>query len=271
MRGLVCLALFFLAVPAWATVTIDWVTVGDPGNACWPGLATDCRGEVDYGYDISKYEITNTQYAEFLNAVAATDPNGLWISSMGSVPGFGGISRNGSPGTFTYAVLPGKSDKPAIYLSFYNALRFANWLNNSQPTGAQDSLTTEDGAYTFTGITNVGARNAGATIFLPSLDEWFKAAYYDPLSGGFFEYPASSDVQTTCMMPGPSANTANCEHAAGDPFIGELTVVGSYTLSPSPNGTFDQGGNVNEWNEEIYPRYSPGCGSSDLCRGIRES
>ena len=47
------------------------------------------------------------------------------------------------------------------YVSFYDALRFANWLHNGQPSGPQDSTTTEDGAYTFSGIWTVGERNAG--------------------------------------------------------------------------------------------------------------
>jgi len=81
-------------VPGHA-VTIDWVTVGDPGNACdvqppYPPRPGGCFGSVDYVYLISKYEVTNAQYAEFLNAVADTDTNGLYSESMGT--GFGGES-----------------------------------------------------------------------------------------------------------------------------------------------------------------------------------
>ena len=45
---------------------------------------------MDYAYSISKYEVTNTQYAEFLNAKAASDPLGLYSTSMGSDAIFGG-------------------------------------------------------------------------------------------------------------------------------------------------------------------------------------
>jgi len=234
-----------LLAPAASAVNIEWVTVAAPGNVA----AETGFGLVAYTYQISKYEVTNTQYAEFLNAVAAADPNGLYVTSMGS--GVGGISRSGSSGSFTYSALASRGNMPVNYISFYDSIRFANWLHNGQPTGAQGSSTTEDGAYTITaaGISaNSIARNAGATIFLTSENEWYKAAYYEAVSGSYYEFPAGSDVQTDCDSPGAGANTANCAY-------GDLTDVGSYTGSPSPWGTFDQGGNVFEWNESTSGAY----------------
>jgi len=234
-------------------VTIDWVTVGDPGNACDP-QGPRCFGAVAYTYQISKYETSNAQYAEFLNAVAATDTYELYSLSMGSV--YGGIRRDGDPGSYIYTAVPGREDVPVNYVSFYEALRFANWLHNGQGGGD-----TETGAYTLLGgnptPSNGGTvtRNAGATIFLTSENEWYKAAYYDALSTSYFDYPTGSDVQPTCAFPGATANTANCEGVAGG-----LTNVGDYTGSASPNGTFDQGGNVWEWNETRI---------SGLSRGLR--
>jgi formylglycine-generating enzyme required for sulfatase activity len=198
-------------------------------------------------YKISKSEVTNAQYAEFLNAVAASDPNGLYNTDMGSAPG--GITRDGSPGTHTYTTITGRENKPVIFTSFYDALRFANWLHNGKRTGSQDGTTTEDGAYTITldGITaNSITRNADAIVFLTSEDEWYKAAYYDAISASYFTYPTSSDVAPTCALPGSTPNTANCGTVVGD-----VTDVGGYTASPSPYGTFDQGGNAAEWTETI--------------------
>jgi len=244
-----------LGAPASA-VTIDWVSVGDSGNAC-DTQSQGCFGAVAYDYQISKYEVTNAQYTEFLNAVADTDTNALYTTLMDS-SSFGGITRSGSSGSYSYSVKTGFADKPVNYVSFYDSLRFANWLENGQPTGAQGNATTEDGAYTITGAgitANSITRNAGATIFLTSEDEWYKAAYYDALATSYFDYPAGSNAATACAAPTGAANSANCDAPgsnATDADVDAPTIVGSFTGSPSPFGTFDQGGNVTEWNETIF-------------------
>lgn len=242
LLGVGALFLFLLAESASA-VTIDWVTVGGAGNAC-DTQSQGCFGAVAQSYRISRTEVTNAQYAEFLNAKAVSNnANALYNTSMGS--GFaGGITRSGSPGSYTYSAIAGRENKPVNYVSFYDSLRFSNWLNNGQGSGD-----TETGAYTITylGIQNNSiTRNSGANIFLPSEDEWYKAAYYDAVTTSYFDYPAGSNTQTTCAVPGATANTANCDWVVGD-----VTDVASYTGSASPNGTFDQGGNVWEWNEAI--------------------
>jgi formylglycine-generating enzyme required for sulfatase activity len=249
-------AVLVLSASAAYGVTIDWVEVGDPGNpADTEVMTTDATtgyGAVADVYLISKHETTNAQYAEFLNAVADTDTYGLYNMnmSMGSW-----ITRSGSSGSYTYSAITAREDTPVNFVSWYDALRFANWLHNGQPTGAQDATTTEDGAYTFSGATSVGTRNADATIFLTSEDEWYKAAYYDAVSTSYFDYPAGSDTQTGCVVPsGDTGNSANCGGLFSDPDVGTYllaTDVGAYGLSESPYGTFDQGGNRWEWNEAI--------------------
>ena len=78
---------------------MEMVTVGDPGNV--DGTHGDGYGGVDYIYRIGKYEVTNTQYCEFLNAVARSDPHDLYNTNMGG--GLGGITRDGSEGSYTYS------------------------------------------------------------------------------------------------------------------------------------------------------------------------
>ena len=235
---------FLLCTSAASAVTIDWVSGGDAGNSC-ETQSQGCFGAVADAYRIGKYEVSNAEYTEFLNAVADTDANALYNTSMGS--GFGGITRSGSSGSYSYSTIAGREDLPVNWVSLYDSLRFANWLHNGQPTGAQDSTTTEDGAYDMSLGSSV-VRKAGATAFLPSEDEWYKAAYYKGggTSAGYWDYPAGSDTQTTCASAGATANTANCDNVVAD-----LTDIGSYTGSPSPYGTFDQGGNVWEWNEAV--------------------
>ncbi len=226
----------------------DGVVVGDPGNACETQPTQGCFGGVAETYRISEFEVTNAQYTEFLNAVAAFDPNQLYNTLMDS-DSKGGITRSGSSGTFTYSAKAGRQDMPVNFVSFYDALRFANWLHNGQTTGTQDDTTTEDGAYTITAqgiVDNSITRNTGATNFLTSEAEWYKAAYYDVPTTSYFAFPAGEDTGTACTAPGATPNTANCNFAVGD-----LSDVGSYTGSASPNGTFDQGGNLWEWNEVI--------------------
>ena len=184
------------ALPASAEVTFDWVTVGDPGNAC-DTQPQGCFGSVAAPYRISKFPTTNGQYAEFLNAVAATDTNALYNTDMGTVPNaFGGISRSGSSGSFTYSAIAGRANMPVNFTSFWDSLRFVNWIHNGQPIGVQDNTTTEDGAYTFTpaGVAgNTIARNTGvASVFIPSEGEWYKAAYFNGV--GYYAYPANSNT-----------------------------------------------------------------------------
>jgi hypothetical protein len=75
-----------------------------------------------------------------------------------------GITQAGMSGYHTYSAADG--NKPVAFVSWYNALRFVNWLHNGQPSGARGPATTEDGAYTFSGPSAPGGRNAGARFFL---------------------------------------------------------------------------------------------------------
>jgi formylglycine-generating enzyme required for sulfatase activity len=247
MRGPLVLAALLVAPPAGA-FALDSVTVGNPNNAADTPLsncfADDC-GSVAHVYAIGKYEVTNAEYAEFLNAKAAEDPLALYDTRMGSDATFGGIARSGSDGEYTYAAKAGFEDKPVVYVSFYDALRFANWLHHGQGSGD-----TESGAYAVTldGIANnTIARLEEATVFVPSENEWYKAAYYDPALSAYYDYPAGADDAIGCVAPAAdTGNSANCGNAQTG-----LTDVGAYGLSVSPYGALDQGGNVWEWNEEI--------------------
>src|SRR5688572_24567098 len=142
-----CCVLSLVIASTASAVTMEWVPVGNPGNPGDPqescsfcGSGTTF-GSVPYTYLISKNEVTNAQYAEFLNAVASTDTNGLYYEYSTSYGG--GITRIGFSGSYSYAPITGRENMPVNNVSFLDALRFANWLQNGQPTGAQTAATTE--------------------------------------------------------------------------------------------------------------------------------
>lgn len=251
----VCVLVGVMAGTAVA-MSVETVPVGNPGNAPDTRYVPQGYGSVAYKYNIGKYEVTAGQYTEFLNAVAATDTYGLYMTSMANIWACG-ISRSGSPGSFQYSVEPGFVNRPVNIVSWGDAVRFANWLHNGQPTGMQDATTTEDGAYTLNGATTNAElltvmRNAHWKWAITNEDEWYKAAYYNPLTSSYYKYPTSNDSFVYRDLDDVSGNNANYSgvlYPIDSPYY--TTVVGQFQNSGSPYGTFDQGGNVREWNEAV--------------------
>ena len=235
-------------------VTIDWVVVGDAGNAADTAGAPNPVGAVGYDYRIGRYEVTTGQYVEFLNAVAAADPYGLYTPAMATNSNVAGILQSGVPSAFTYSVI-GSPLRPISYVSWFDAARFANWLHNGQGSGG-----TETGAYTLNGATGGSppARNPGAQVFIPSESEWYKAAYYKGgnTSAGYWTYATRSDTAPGNEIGG-GANEANyfaeqyavTQSANFSASQNYLTDVGAFPASGSGYGTLDQNGNLNEWND----------------------
>jgi formylglycine-generating enzyme required for sulfatase activity len=219
---------------ASAIIVMDYVTIGNPGNAADP---LNGYGSVGYEYQIGKYEVTNAQYGAFLNAVAKTDSYGLYNSNMSSY----GITQSGSSGSFTYTVTGGAENKPVLWVSWFDAARFSNWLNNGQGSGS-----TEDGAYSLLGATSgIITKNTGAQVYIPTENEWYKAAYYNGSEATYSLYPNGQN----------SISTGEANYAIS---VGTTTDVGSYSAYPSPYGTFDQGGNAFEWNDAVISGSSRG-------------
>jgi formylglycine-generating enzyme len=268
---LFCALDVFFALAAASAVTIDTAPIGNPGNANDPATGS-VFGGVAYNYSIDKYDVTVGQYTSFLDAVAATDTYSLYNTAMATNINIAGISRSGVSGSYSYSVI-GSPNHPITYVSWGDAARFSNWLQNGQPAGAEGPGTTETGAYTLNGaITsaalNAVTRNAGATWFIPSDSEWYKAAYYDPRTtsqGGppsdshYWNYATGTNTTPTSAPPDSTPNRANFYGASGYAVTGSthyssknyLTDVGAYTASASPYGTFDQTGNVFQWNEAL--------------------
>ena len=267
-----------LAVSTHA-VTIDMVPVGNPGNANDPATG-NVYGGVAYDYQIGKYDVTIGQYTEFLNAVAKTDTYSLYNARMRTDLNSAGISQTGTWGAYTYSVIAASgsapnggvsaANRPITWANWWDSARFANWVANGQPTGAQTSTTTENGAYNLNGATsgtaparNVTNPNTGVTptYVIPTENEWYKAAYYSPVlnsgSGGYYTYATQSNAAPGNII-GSGSNQANyfisgvlsvTQSEALDPNQNYLTDVGAFSGSGSFYGTFDQNGNVFQWND----------------------
>lgn len=239
-------------------VRVEMVRVGDPGNLADSGPSNTTRrsGAVNYEYNIGRYEITNQEYVTFLNAV---DPLGanvlrLYDSGMTSDNANGGVvfslqSVNGEK----YQVKAGFANRPVSYIDFHDSMRFCNWLHN----GAQIGGDTENGAYTLVGgtpiPTNSGTvmRNVGARFAIPTEDEWYKAAFYQPFSDGgdtdnYWEFATRSNQEPAATAPPGGVTSANYDRV-----LTGITDVGSYTNAIGYYGTFDMAGNLFEWVDSI--------------------
>ncbi len=263
---LAAIALSLLSTTPAHAVTIDWVTAGDPGNAA----DTTGYGAVADSFQILKYEWTNSQYVQFLNAVDpnGTNPNSIYNGSMGS-DARGGISfTSGNTQGTKYAARANMGDKPVNFVSWFDAARVANWLQNGQGSGS-----TETGAYTLNNATsgNAPARNAGAQFYVPTENQWYKAAYYKggSTNAGYWDYATQSDTTPTVVTSGSTGigsagntgNSANYNNGAvWNGQTGNVTTVGTNGGS-SAYGTFDMSGNVWELNDLT--------GATGSSRGLR--
>jgi formylglycine-generating enzyme required for sulfatase activity len=232
------------------------VTVGDPGNRSdFNGF-----GSVGYEYQIGKYHVTVSQYTEFLNTVAnVSDPYSLYSPFMASVGYTASIQRQSVSGGWQYSVINNSGwagNRPVTFVTWFDAARFANWMTNGQGSGS-----TETGAYELNGQTTgiAPTANAGAIYRLPTVNEWYKAGFWDQdrffWGGMYYRYGTSSDTYYPGNVVGGLPNQANYYNGvysvtqSASQVWGQnyLTDVGAFTNSASPYGAFDMGSNAREW------------------------
>lgn len=165
-------------------------------------------GRVTYPYQMSRYLVTNFEYAAFLNAVdpEGLNPQGIYNSLMATEP-YGGITfTTSNSNSKKYNVKTNMGNKPVNYISWFDAVRYCNWLHNEKPTfstTAAAASARNNGSYNVgtnaTGFSNAVAKNSDAKYYIPTENEWYKAAYYSPNKNGpglagYYKYATQSDI-----------------------------------------------------------------------------
>jgi sulfatase modifying factor 1 len=241
---------------------IDWVTVGDVGNEPYPGddhgnMAG--RGGVGYEYRIGRYEVTTGQWLEFVNTFSTQSDDFTHFAK----PDFWGAKMDWDyDGPGRRYILRTDVETPEMLpvggISWREAAMYANWLHNDR---SSDLSAIEDGAYdTSTFSTNSDGtfndqwtHHPDARYWIPTLDEWIKAAHYDPDrygegEGGWWEYPITSDEQPIYGVPGEGQANSGFEL----PFYAEWEIpLGAYEDVRSAWGLWDVAGGAQEWTEEL--------------------
>jgi formylglycine-generating enzyme required for sulfatase activity len=250
--GCLAFAVASLAASAFG-VTINYNFVGNPGNPGNSASNPAGLGAVSDIFKMATTETTNQQYVDFLNTVDpnGSNPNSIYNASMGS-SAVGGITFNAGGGSGAkYTVKSGTASTggsyatmPVSFVTWFSAARFANWLHNGQVSG---TAAMETGAYTLNGATsgNIVARNPGAQVFLPSVNEWYKAAFYTGTGSTYTTWQTNSNSTPTATVTNVSlVNAANYSNAA----VAAMN-VGSYINSTSAYGMYDMLGNVAEMTD----------------------
>jgi hypothetical protein len=212
---------------------IEFVPIGNPGNPADTTGNPNPAGSVAYDFEMGKYEISE----DMINK--ANTLGGLFLTQ----------TNRGA-------------NKPTSNISWNEAARFVNWLNTSSgfPNAYKFALNPGDASYTSNTQANQNIvewavsdpgfdannhyRNSLAKFWLPSADEWYKAAYYDPTTGTYFDYATGSDTAPTNVDNGTAAGSAVYQRPSGQ---GPADINDAGGLSPY--GTMAQDGNVFEWNE----------------------
>ena len=217
--------------------TIDFVNIGNAGNAA----DTTGYGAVPYEYRASTYEITQ-------NAITKATASGM---------------ANVTAGAWT-------GNQPAADIDWYEAAAFVNFLNTSSGKTVAYDLTFSNGSWSMALWSNDQAWTAGGTnlyrnkdafYFLPSENEWYKAAYYNAAWTNYFLYPTASNTAPTAVASGTNADTAVYQFVSFSPAV--VNAAGGL----SSYGTMGQGGNIWEMNETAFDGSNNSPSESRALRG----
>jgi hypothetical protein len=204
---------------------MEFVTIGNAGNAADTTGAPNPAGAVAYEYGIGKFEVSEDMITKF-NASQSLQ---ITQDTRGTA-------------------------KPATSVSWNEAARFVNWLNTStggfaaynfSTGGVSDGITVWTAADTLDYDAANPYRSKRATYVLPSYNEWYKAAYYNPNDSTYYDFPNGSDTAPTAVASGTANDTAVYDGQGGPADVNEAGGL-------SPYGVMGLGGNVNEWEESSF-------------------
>jgi len=221
--------------------SIDFVEIGNPGNVADTTGFPNPVGSVGYVYNISKYEISRSM----IENANATGTLGITLNDLAS---FGGNYPN----------------RPANGISWYEAAKFVNYLN-IQAGSVSAYKFDSNGMFQIWSSSDVGFnssnpfRNSNAKYWLPSTDEWYKAAYGSP-SGQWYNYPNGSDSPPAIITNGTTGSVHWLAPSVGPADINDAGGLSSW-------GTMAQGGNIGEWMESAYDGINDSASENRANRG----
>lgn len=235
-----------LALPAYST-PVEFVAAGKP--------FVEVRLPDGSVIGLGKYEVTVSDYVDFLNAAAKEDPHGLYANKSSM------IARAGTSGSYVYGSQPFMAQRPIWQINWFTAARYVNWLHNGGGNGS-----TETGVYELNGAnTLITERNPNANFWIPLDEEWAEAAYgkgdRNPQNRWLYgtqsdQQPAEVSVDSAGNGPANGfGNTANF-NGNNDPDV--VANVGT-SGGPSFYGAYDMAGNISEIIGYPTPA-SPGLG-----------
>jgi formylglycine-generating enzyme required for sulfatase activity len=234
-----------------------------PYQSVIPNDFVNGRGSVNYQYSIGRFEVTTAQWTEFFNAAydrPADDriPYLVVPDHWGAVP-----TTPNTAGGLRWSVPAGNEMRAVGDISWRMAAIYCNWLHNGKSAERNAFL---NGAYDvstfgFQGaiFTDQASHHPDARYWIPTWDEWLKAAHYDPnkpnpdgTTGGWWQYSNGSDTPYVYGVPG--AGQANAGFSNPSPYSIPL---GSYPDVQSPWGLLDMAGATTEWTESIRQLSGP--------------